>query len=310
MAEPEGPPSSVLLVLKMEKLRPREGVIFPRSHSKTAAEVPRSQPPCSPCSGIPFTHRCLESGTLGIYGGRFSPFALKLEISIPSPSSPSSPYPPRRLGSQVAGAFPSEAGTSQPRLGTRWPWEVRNEAWGALAHLPRKETWPAGGRPGMHPHTQNTWEALNPCGVGDPWSPAPCVTNGDSDHPKPAQKGSLQVTGQATEASLSPPCRPTAWSSWPSPAELALRAVLKTLLGEGLGQRTPDWSWGAVWERLGSPQPARGRQRRLRNPVSCCPPAPGPSCECQNQGQTCVSTVQVQGQGQQGHSPQLSSACG
>lgn len=44
MAEPEGPPSA-LLVLKMEKLRPREGVIVPRSHSKTAAEVPRSQPP-------------------------------------------------------------------------------------------------------------------------------------------------------------------------------------------------------------------------------------------------------------------------
>ena len=35
-----------------------------------------------------------------------------------------------------------------------------------------------------------------------------------------------------------------------------------------------------------SPQPARGRQRLLRNPVSRCPPAPGPSCECQNQGQT------------------------
>ena len=105
----------------------------------------------------------------------------------------------------------------------------------------------------MHSHAQNTWGVLNPCGVGDPWSPAPCVTNGDSDHPKPTQKGSLQVTGQATMASLSPHCRPTAWSSWPSPAELALQAILKTLLGEGLGQRTPGWSWGAVWERLGSP---------------------------------------------------------
>lgn len=45
MPEPEGPSSSVPLILKMEKLRPKERVTFPRSHSKMVAEVSREPAP-------------------------------------------------------------------------------------------------------------------------------------------------------------------------------------------------------------------------------------------------------------------------
>lgn len=73
----EGPSRSVPLLLKVEKLRPREGVTFPKSYSNTtAAEVPQGPAlPLPPGAGSPLTHRCLESGTLAsvytceYYGG-------------------------------------------------------------------------------------------------------------------------------------------------------------------------------------------------------------------------------------------------
>lgn len=53
----EGPSRGAPLILKMEELRPREGVIFPKSHSKTIAEVPQGLALCPPHTPHPPVQR-------------------------------------------------------------------------------------------------------------------------------------------------------------------------------------------------------------------------------------------------------------
>lgn len=108
-AEREGPTSGARLVLKTEPLRPREGVAAPGSHTARGhrgapGASPPPLPPPLPRQFDPPPHRCLESGTPGASRGGVSPFALKLEVSVPSPP------PPWALGGQTV--LP-EVGTPQ-----------------------------------------------------------------------------------------------------------------------------------------------------------------------------------------------------